>query len=225
MRFPYFSSRASTPWAFLFLVGLSLGLAGCKANVEAELDVSDFRTPETRGLFATAQVRTDDCDRGARSAQRKGSLGWTNWVLSGVFPDTRYRACAAAGEKSEATFRNMIVLDAQPGESLSGLSHVNLKLHERTLYAGLPPYVQGNIQRVRDQVGIPSGPEITSHLVLVNNSDTAFAYRVARYDQVGAIVWGDWQDVPPRGRARLTFSPTMAEQVLEDGRAPMLRYR
>ncbi len=224
MRSTCFSSRASSPLAFLFLAGLSLGLAGCQADVEAELDVSDFRTPETRGLFAAARVLTDDCDRGARTAQREGSLGWTNWVLSGVFPDTRYRACAPAGEKSEATFGNMIVLDAQSGASMSGLSHVNLKLHQHTLYVGVPPYVQENIERVRGQVGIASGPEITSHLVLVNNSDTAFAYRVARYDASGSIDWGDRQEVPPQGRARLTFPPPMGERVLEDGRAPMLRY-
>ncbi|MDG4867590.1 hypothetical protein P8631_06210 [Guyparkeria sp. 1SP6A2] len=225
MRSAYLRSRAVSSRVFLLLAGLSLGLVGCQADVETELDVSDFRTPETRGLFATVQVRTDDCDRGARSTQREGSLGWTNWVLSGVFPDTRYRACSTAGERSEATFRNMIVLDAQPGESLSGLSHVNLKLHERTLYAGLPPYVQGNIQRVRGQVGIPSGPEITSHLVLINNSDTAFGYRVARYDAADEIGWSDQRVVPSRERVRLTFPPAMAEQVLEDGRAPLLRYR
>lgn len=219
--------RRSLFLSFLLTGGVALasGMAGCEAQVEAELDVSDFRTPETRGLFATAQVRTDDCDRGARSAQREGSLGWTNWVLSGVFPDTRYRACAAAGEKSEATFRNMIVLDARSGESLSGLSHVNLKLRENTLYVGLPPYVQGNIERVRGQVGIVTGPKITSHLVLVNNSGSAFAYRAARYDQKGAIEWGDRQEVPPQGQTRLTFSPAVAERVLEDGRAPVLRYR
>ena len=175
-------------------VGLSLLLAGllvgCQAEVEAELEVGDIVDRETRGLFATSQVRTEDCDRGTRSVEREGSAGWTTWVLSGVFPDTRYRACRESDSAGVTTFRNMIVFDAMPGAAFSGLSHVNLKLHERTLSVGLPAYVQGNIKRVRDQTGRDGNPEISTRLTLVNNEDQQMDYRLARYQDDGHVDWG-----------------------------------
>ncbi|MFO7809422.1 hypothetical protein [Guyparkeria sp.] len=207
-------------------MGLSILLAGCQAEVEAELETGDILDRETRGLFVTSQVRSEDCDRGTRSVEREGSAGWTTWVLSGVFPDTRYRGCREVEAGGETTFRNMIVFDAMSGESLSGLSHVNIKLHEQTLSVGLPPYVLGNIDRVRDQAGLEGQPEITSRLTLVNNEDQAFEYRQAHYDDgvnAGEGEWGELRLLEPSARVSLDYPAGLAERVFADGRAPLLR--
>ena len=209
-------------------MGLTTLLAGCQAEVEAELEVGDIRERETRGLFATSQVRTDDCNRGTRSVEREGSAGWTTWVLSGVFPDTRYRACREGDSAAVTTFRNMIVLDAMPGEAFSGLSHVNIKIHDRVVSVGLPPYVQSNIKRVRDQTGLDGTPEITTRLTLINNENEPFGYRLARYDsqgelRAGDLEWGETRVLEANARVSLDYPPALAEQVFSDGRAPLLR--
>ncbi|WP_410473859.1 hypothetical protein [Guyparkeria sp. TX1] len=209
-------------------MGLTTLLTGCQADVEAELEIGDIRERETHGLFATSKVRTEDCDRGSRSAEREGSAGWATWVLSGVFPDTRYRGCRELEAGAETTFRNMIVFDANPGETLSGLSHVNIKLHEQTLSVGLPPYVQGNIERVRDQAGLEGQPEITSRLTLINNEDQAFGYRQAHYGAHADVgvddgEWGELHVLEPNARVSLDYPAGLAERVFADGRAPLLR--
>ena len=204
-------------------IGLSALLTGCQAEVEAELRVSDIRDREIRGLFATSRVGTDDCDRGPRSNVREGSAGWTTWVLSGVFPDTRYRACRETDPGAETTFRNMFVFDAMPGEALGGLSHVNVKWHEQTLSVGLPDYVQGNIERVRGQIGLGDNPRITTRLTLVNDEDEALVYRQARYEDDGAADWGESRVLEAGTRVSLDYPAALAEQVLVDGRAPLLR--
>ncbi|MFI9651288.1 hypothetical protein [Guyparkeria halopsychrophila] len=208
----------------LLLAGMGLIplLTGCQAEVEAELEVGDIRERETRGLFATSQVRTDDCDRGTRSAEREGSAGWATWALSGVFPDTRYRSCRELEVGAVTTFRNMIVFDAMPGEVLSGLSHVNIKLNEQIVSVGLPPYVQGNIERVRGQVGRQGNPEITTRLTLVNNEEEAFGYRLARYDE-GEVEWGEPRVLEASSRVSLDYPAALAERVFVEGRAPLLR--
>ncbi len=207
-------------------MGLSPLLAGCQAEVEAELEINDILERETRGLFVTSQVRTEDCDRGTRSVEREGSAGWTTWVLSGVFPDTRYRGCREIKAGGMTTFRNMIVFDATPGEALSGLSHVNIKLHEQTLSVGLPPYVEGNIERVRDQAGLEGQPEITSRLTLVNNEDDPFRYRQAHY-KAGVNAddgeWGELHVLEPNARVSLDYPAGLVERVFAEGRAPLLR--
>lgn len=203
-------------------MGLTTLLTGCQAEVEAELEVGDIRERETRGLFATSQVRTDDCNRGTRSIEREGSAGWTTWVLSGVFPDTRYRSCRELEAGAVTTFRNMIVFDATGGGALSGLSHVNIKLHDRTLSVGLPPYVQGNIERVRDQIGRDGNPEITLRLTLVNNENEAFGYRLARYDE-GDVEWSEPRVLEASSRVSLNYPAVLAERLFADGRAALLR--
>lgn len=204
-------------------IGLSALLTGCRAELEAELRVGDIRDREIRGLFATSHVATDDCDRGPHSNVREGSAGWTGWVLSGVFPDTRYRSCRETGSGAEATFRNMFVLDATPGEALGGLSHVNVKWHERTLAVGLPAYVQGNIERVRGLTGLDDNPRITTRLTLVNDADEAVVYRQARYEEAGAVGWGESRLLEAGTRVSLDYPAALAERVLTDGRAPLLR--
>lgn len=204
-------------------LGLTYLLTGCQAEVEAELEIGDIRERETRGLFATSELRTEDCERDNRSADREGSAGWTTWVLSGVFPDTRYRSCRERDSGAVTTFRNMFVFDAMPGEALSGLSHVNVKLHERTLSVGLPPYVQDNIERVRKQAGLDDTAAITTRLTLVNNEDEPFAYRVARFDESGEVDWGKRQVLAPSDRVSLDYPVALAERVFADGRAPLLR--
>ncbi|MFP4639852.1 MAG: hypothetical protein ACLFMY_05390 [Guyparkeria sp.] len=209
--------------ALLAGLGLTYLLTGCQAEVEAELEIGDIRERETRGLFATSELRTEDCERDNRSADREGSAGWTTWVLSGVFPDTRYRSCSERDSGAVTTFRNMFVFDAMPGEALSGLSHVNIKLHEQTLSVGVPPYVQDNIERVRDQARSDDAPEIRTRLRLVNNEDEPFAYRVARFDESGEVDWGERQVLAPSDRVSLDYPVALAEQVFADGRAPLLR--
>ena len=214
----------------LLLAGMGLTplLTGCQAEVEAELEIGDIRERETQGLFATSQVRSEDCDRGTRSMEREGSAGWTTWVLSGVFPDTRYRSCRQTDAGAVTTFRNMIVFDAMPDAAFSGLSHVNIKLHDRRLSVGLPPYVQDNIERVREQAGLEGQPEITTRLTLVNNEDEPFGYRLARYDGQGGpdeddVEWGEPRVLEANARVSLDYPSALAERVFADGRAPLLR--
>ncbi|RRQ23639.1 hypothetical protein D5687_06115 [Guyparkeria sp. SCN-R1] len=204
-------------------MGLTTLLSGCQAEVEAELEIGDILERETHGLFATSKVRTEDCDRGSRSVEREGSAGWTTWVLSGVFPDTRYRGCRELEAGAETTFRNMIVFDAMPGEALSGLSHVNIKLHEQTLSVGLPPYVQGNIERVQRQVGLETMPTVTARIELINNSDTSFGYRLANYSDDGSTSWGERRELPESSRVTLEFPTMMADKVLKGANAPLLK--
>ncbi len=209
-------------------MGLTTLLTGCQAEVEAELEIGDIRERETQGLFATSQVSSEDCDRGTRSMEREGSAGWTTWVLSGVFPDTRYRSCRQTDAGAVTTFRNMIVFDAMPDAAFSGLSHVNIKLHDRLLSVGLPPYVQDNIERVREQAGLEDQPEIITRLTLVNNEDEPFGYRLARYDGQGApneddIEWGEPRVLETNARVSLDYPSALAERVFADGRAPLLR--
>ncbi|MFP4462818.1 MAG: hypothetical protein ACLFO0_03100 [Guyparkeria sp.] len=204
-------------------IGVSALLAGCEAEVEGELEIRDIVERETRGLFATSVVTTDDCERDNRSADREGSAGWTTWVLSGVFPDTRYRSCRERDSGATTTFRNMFVFDAMPGEALSGLSHVNVKLHERTLSVGLPPYVQENIERVRKQAGLDETAAITTRLTLINNEDEPFAYRVARFEESDEVDWGERQVLAPSDRVSLDYPVALAERVFADGWAPLLR--
>lgn len=210
---------------FLFAAGMALvaGLAGCKAQVEAELDVIELRDRETRGLFATSQVMTGDCDHGTGSSERENTLGWTSWVLSGVFPDTRFQGCQPDGEQAIATFRNMIVFDAEPGDTLNAQSHLNLKLHDEVLYIGLPSYVQGHIQRVRQQVGIASGPEISGQFLLLNSSREPFGYRQAIFDEASELGWSEPRELAGNARIYLQLSPLLAQQVLTTGKAPLLK--
>ncbi len=204
-------------------VGLSTLLAGCQAEVEAELQVGDIVDRETRGLFATSRVETADCDRGTRSAEREDSAGWTSWVLSGVFPDTRYRSCRESDSGAVTTFRNMIVLDSMPGETLSGLSHVNIKRHDGALSVGLPPYVLENIERVRKQAGRDDRPEIVTRLTLVNNEDEAFGYRAARYGEEGDVTWGEPRVLEANSEVSLDYPARLAERVLAGRHAALLR--
>ncbi|HSH83889.1 MAG TPA: hypothetical protein VK979_01840 [Guyparkeria sp.] len=210
---------------FLFTAGMALiaGLAGCKAQVEAELDVIELRDRETRGLFATSQVMTGDCDRGTASSERENTLGWTSWVLSGVFPDTRFQGCQPDGEQAIATFRNMIVFDAEPGDTLNAQSHLNLKLHDEVLYIGLPSYVRGHIQRVRQQVGAASGPEISGHLVLLNSSRESFGYRLATFGEDDQVGWSEPRELAGAARVRLQLPPSLARQALATGKAPLFK--
>ena len=221
---PRFTERYALPTKALMPMLLAGGLlAGCEAKVEAELDVSNIRERETTGLFATSRVSTDDCDRGIGSAEREGSLGWTNWVLSGVFPDTRFRGCREIGGVTTATFRNMIVFDASADEALKGQSHVNLKLNDGVLSIGLPAYVQGHVARVRDQVGAVSVPEIGGHLTLLNNSDEPFAYRVASDNDSGSGGWSEPRELPGASRVDIELPARMGERVLKGERPPLLK--
>jgi len=201
----------------------ALGLTGCEAQVEAELDVGNIRAQETTGLFATSRVTSGDCDRGIGSAEREGTLGWTSWVLSGVFPDTRFSGCRETDDGAVATFRNMIVFDASAPEALKGQSHVNLKLHDRVLSVGLPGYVQGNIERVRGQVGIESGPTVTGRLTLLNSSDNPFDYRLMTYDGSGPTGWGERRSLPGADRLEVVLPEALASRVLNGERAPLLK--
>ncbi|KTG17944.1 MULTISPECIES: hypothetical protein [unclassified Guyparkeria] len=198
-------------------------LAGCEAQVEAELDVGDIRERETTGLFATSKVTTGDCDRGIGASEREGTLGWTGWVLSGVFPDTRFRGCRETDGGATATYLNMFVFDASHGEALKGQSHVNLKLHDHIVSLGLPEYVQGHIERVRDQTGVESGPTISGHLTLLNSSDEPFVYRVMEYDESGKAGWSEPRELPGAARVDVELSPALSAFVLEGERAPLLK--
>jgi hypothetical protein len=200
-----------------------LALTGCEAQVEAELDVSDIRERETNALFATSQVTTGDCDRSIGASERQGTLGWTSWVLSGVFPDTRFRGCRETDAGAAATFRNMIVFDATADEALKGQSHVNLKLHDHVLSVGLPKYVQGHIDRVRDQVGIDSGPVVSGQLTLLNSSDQAFVYRLATYDEKGPEGWSQPRELPGAARVEIELPRVLGEYTLSGHRAPILK--
>lgn len=217
--------RRSLLLPFLLTGGVALASAmvGCEAQVEAELDVSDIRERETTGLFATSRVSTGDCDRDIGASEREGTLGWTNWVLSGVFPDTRFRGCRETNDGATAVFRNMIVFDASPEDVLKGRSHVNLKLRGEELSVGLPEYVQGNIRRVRDQVGIESGPEVSGHLILLNSSDEPFAYRVATYDDSGRAGWSEARKLSGASRVRIELTAALGGYVLKGNRAPILK--
>ena len=220
-RFPEsFSSIRSALLPLLLAGGL---LAGCEAQVEAELDVGDIRERETTGLFATSQVTTGDCDRGIGASEREGTLGWTSWVLAGVFPDTRFRGCRETDDGATATFLNMIVFDATRDEALKGQSHVNLKLHDHVISVGLPDYVQGHIERVRDQTGIESGPTVSGHLTLLNSSDEAFVYRVATYDESGPDGWSEPRELPGAARVDVELSRALGTFVLQGERAPLLK--
>ena len=221
-RFPLRSSRF-LPLTLAGGMAAVLALGGCKAQVEAELDVSDIRERETNALFATSQVTTGDCDRGIGASEREGTLGWTTWVLSGVFPDTRFRGCRETDGGATATFLNMIVFDASPEEALKGQSHVNLKLHDQVLSVGLPEYVRGHIERVRDQIGIESGPEVSGELSLLNSSGEPFAYRVMAYDESGTAGWSERRELPGAARVELELTPMLAKYALSGHRAPVLK--
>lgn len=202
---------------------LAAGLAGCKAEVEAELDVSSIRQVDAAGLFVTSRVTAGDCDRGVGSAEREGTLGWTNWLLSAVFPDTRFRSCRERDGGGVATFLNMIVFDPRPEAAVRGRSHVNLRLEHRVLSVVLPDYVQGNIRRVQQQAGADTLPEISAHLELVNNDEAPFGYRVAQYDALGHAGWSEPRELPAASRVRIDFPAALARQVLSEGRAPALK--
>lgn len=220
-RFPErFSSIKPALLPLLLAGGL---LAGCEAEVEAELDVGDIRERETTGLFATSRVTTGDCDRGIGASEREGTLGWTSWVLAGVFPDTRFRGCRETDDGATATFLNMFVFDATPDEALAGQSHVNLKLHDHILSMGLPAYVQGHIERVRDQTGVESGPVVSGHLTLLNSSDEPFVYRVAMYDESGPDGWSEPRELPGAARVDVELSRALGAFVLQGERAPLLK--
>jgi len=202
---------------------LAAALAGCKADVEAELDVSNIRQVDTAGLFVTSRVTTGDCDRGIGSAEREGTLGWTNWLLSGVFPDTRLRSCRERDGGGVATFLNMIVFDPRPEAAVRGRSHVNLRLEDGVLSVVLPDYVQENIRRVQRQAGAGALPEITAHLELVNNDETPFRYRLAQYDDSGQMDWSESRELPASARVRIGFPAVLSRQVLNQGHAPALK--
>ncbi|MCL7744094.1 hypothetical protein LV476_03890 [Guyparkeria hydrothermalis] len=206
----------------LALVGGFL-VAGCEAQVSAELDVSDIRERNTTGLFATSRVSTGDCDRGIGASEREDTLGWTTWVLAGVFPDTRFRGCREGDDGATATFLNMFVFDAFPEEALRGQSHVNLKLQGDELYVGLPGYVQDHIRRVRDQVGAESGPKISGELTLLNSSAEPFIYRVATYDESGPVGWSERRELGGAARADIELSTELSKHVLRGERAPLLK--
>ena len=218
-------SRFTLPALLFGLAGLSVGLAGCKASVEAELRVTDLREQVTRPLIASANVHVDACERVSGGSEEPGSLDWTQWVLSGVFPDTRYRSCDADDQGGVALFRNMVLLDGNPGETLTGLSHVNIKVGERGLEIGIPPYVQGHIERVRGQVGNRSEPSITTSLVLINDSDTPFEYRVADGVDDGEVQFGPASRLEAGRRARVDLPEAFAARVLDQGRAEALRFQ
>ena len=220
-RFPLRSPRL-LPLALSGGLAAVLALTGCEAQVEAELDVSDIRERETNALFATSQVTTGDCDRSIGASEREGTLGWTSWVLAGVFPDTRFRGCRETDDGATATFLNMIVFDATRGEALKGQSHVNLKLHDHLLSVGLPDYVQGHIERVRDQTGVESGPVVSGHLTLLNSSDEPFAYREAIYDEQGPDGWSEPRELPGAARVDIELPPVLGDYVLSGHRAPIL---
>ena len=210
-------------YLLLPLVFGGLVLAGCEARVEAELDVSDIRERETTGLFATSQVTTGDCDRGIGASEREGTLGWTSWVLAGVFPDTRFRGCHETDDGATATFLNMFVFDATPDEALAGQSHVNIKLRDGQLSIGLPEYVQGHIERVRDQVGNATEPRVAGELTLLNSSSEPFVYRVATYGDTGPSGWSEPRELPGAARAEIELPPALGAYVLTGERAPLLK--
>jgi len=160
-----------------FLLALIVGLAGCKASIEAEVNVSTLHERPTVPLFVTSRVEVNGCERITGGSERPGSLDWTQWTLSGVFPDTRYSGCAEHGDGATATFRNMVVVDGAPGDDVVGRSHVNLLITDEALQIGIPDYVHGNIERVRGQTGESGRPAIDVSLELINDSDEAFAYR------------------------------------------------
>ena len=211
--------RAMLP---LVLIGV---LTGCKASIEAELDVSDLRERPTVPLFVTAEVGVDDCERVPGGSERPGSLDRAQWVLSGVFPDTRYSGCTQRGDRAAATFRNMVVIDGAPDDDVVGQSHVNILITEDALRIGIPDYVQGNIERVRDQVGNRSEPSITTSLVLVNDSDTPFEYRAAEGVDDGEVQFGPASRLEAGRRARVDLPEAFAARVLDQGRAEALRFQ
>ncbi|MGM0516037.1 MAG: DUF7424 family protein [Pseudomonadota bacterium] len=160
-----------------FLLALIVGLTGCKASIEAEIDVSTLHERPTVPLFVTSKVEVDGCERVVGGSERPGSLDRTQWTLSGVFPDTRYSGCVERESAARASFRNMVVIDGAPEDEIRGQSHVNLLVTEEALRIAIPDYVQGNIERVRDQTGEVDAPAITVTIELVNDSDAAFEYR------------------------------------------------
>lgn len=198
-------------------------MAGCEATVQAELDVSDIRERNTTGLFATSKVSTGDCDRGIGASEREGTLGWTSWVLAGVFPDTRFRGCYEDDDGATATFLNMFVFDAFPEKTLQGQSHVNLKLYDGVLYVVLPDYVQSNIRRVRDQTGVESGPDVSGVLALLNSSAEPFIYRMATYDEAGPSGWSEPRELDGAARVAIDLSTELGKHVLRGERAPLLK--
>ena len=218
-------TRSPTTTSLMMPVLLVAGLllAGCEAQLEAELDVSDIRERETTGLFATSRVTTGDCDRSIGASEREGTLGWTSWVLSGVFPDTRFRGCRETDHGATATFLNMFVFDATTEEALAGQSHVNLKLHDHIVSVGLPGYVQGHIERVRDQTGVESGVAVSGELTLLNSSDEPFIYRVMQYDESGAAGWSEPRELSGAARVGVELPVALGASVLSGERAPLLK--
>ncbi|MFO7582245.1 hypothetical protein [Guyparkeria sp.] len=217
-------SRFTLPALLLGVTGLSAGLLGCKASVEAELNVTDLREQVTRPLIASAHVHVDGCERISGGSEEPGSLDWTQWVLSGVFPDTRYRSCDSKAEGGVAFFRNMVLIDGAPDEALTGLSHVNIKVGEQHLGIGIPPLVQEHIERVRGQVGNRSEPAISTALVLINDSDAAFDYRVAEGLEGDELRFGPSVRLEAGKRSRVELPEAFATRVLEQGRATALRF-
>lgn len=208
----------------LTLLFLALTLTGCKASIEAELDVSDLRERPTVPLFVTAEVGVDDCERVAGGSERPGSLDRAQWVLSGVFPDTRYSGCTGRGDGAVATFRNMVVIDGAPEDDVVGQSHVNLLVTDDALRIGIPDYVQGNIQRVRGQTGAVDEPSIDVTLELINDTGTPFVYQTVEGFDGKTPLMGEPMRLAAGKRVVIELPESFAGRVLGGETLPALRF-
>jgi hypothetical protein len=207
-----------------FLLALMVALTGCKASVEAQIDVLTLRERPTVPRFVTSTVDVDDCERAADGSERPGSLDRTQWALSGVFPDTRLSGCVERGGSARASFRNLVVIDGAPEDEIRGQSHVNLLVTEQALQIAIPAYVQGNVERVRDQTGVSVDPTITARIELVNDSDATFEYRpIAGFDG-DRPRFARTLSLKPGERAVVELPDGFAERVLAGETLTALRF-
>nr|WP_241560807.1 hypothetical protein [Bordetella avium] len=115
------------------LVSVVVALAGCKATVETEVNLSDLLTAPTKQLAGNLMIEVPACQSHEDSRQPSKMLVDVQNAVPGIFSDAKYEECFRKNFNSFARFSLPIFLDKDMDGKLASESHINLVSNEKGL--------------------------------------------------------------------------------------------
>lgn len=164
---------------YILLAFVCFWLAGCKANVETTVSLSDLLESDTKIINGDLYLSVASCDSYEDSRKPSDAVVEAKKTVPAVFEGAKYVECFTKQFDSFAHFSLPIMLDKDRDNEMASEKHINILANEDVLLGvAIPDMIRQRIEKVeQDSYGMTSF-DLDVNIHVKNDLGKAFDFSV-----------------------------------------------